>query len=154
MGTNWLIGLIQAMILAYMLQVWRSHCWLKTTNLANTKTEIFSLGPEKTASKTYPVVGPKLSFADFARVFREITSQDATFDPITLDQWGATVAATVGKGYEEDIKQMMEWISVAPDDKICYGTMDRSEDRSYEDLGVEASSLEDWMRRTAWQGPQ
>ncbi|KJK64217.1 NmrA-like family protein [Aspergillus parasiticus SU-1] len=116
--------------------------------------EIFSLGPEKTASKTYPVVGPKLSFADFARVFREITSQEATFDPITLDQWGATVAATVGKGYEEDIKQMMEWIAVAPDDKICYGTMDHTDDTSYEDLGVKASTLADWMRRTAWQGPQ
>ncbi|GAB1207105.1 hypothetical protein APSETT445_005813 [Aspergillus pseudonomiae] len=111
-------------------------------------------GPEKTASKTYPVVGPKLSFADFARVFREITSQEAIFDPITLDEWGATVAATAGKGYEEDIRQMMEWISVAPDDKICYGTMDRSEDRSYEDLGVKASTLADWMRRAAWQGPQ
>ncbi|KAB8218750.1 hypothetical protein BDV33DRAFT_120416 [Aspergillus novoparasiticus] len=116
--------------------------------------EIFSLGPEKTASKTYPVVGPKLSFADFARVFREITSQEATFDPITLDQWGATVAATVGKGYEEDIKQMMEWIAVAPDDKICYGTMNQTDDTSYEDLGVKASTLADWMRRTAWQGPQ
>ncbi|QMW32500.1 hypothetical protein G4B84_007931 [Aspergillus flavus NRRL3357] len=116
--------------------------------------EIFSLGPEKTAAKTYPVVGPKLSFADFARVFREITSQEATFDPITLDQWGATVAATVGKGYEEDIKQMVEWIAVAPDDKICYGTRDQTEDTSYEDLGVKASTLADWMRRTAWQGPQ
>ncbi|KAE8405606.1 hypothetical protein BDV37DRAFT_244873 [Aspergillus pseudonomiae] len=116
--------------------------------------EIFCLGPEKTASKTYPVVGPKLSFADFPRVFREITSQEAIFDPITLDEWGATVAATAGKGYEEDIRQMMEWISVAPDDKICYGTMDRSEDRSYEDLGVKASTLADWMGRAAWQGPQ
>ncbi|GMG42860.1 unnamed protein product [Aspergillus oryzae var. brunneus] len=123
-------------------------------SLANAKTEIFSLGPEKTAAKTYPVVGPKLSFADFTRVFREITSQEATFDPITLDQWGATVAATVGKGYEEDIKQMMEWIAVAPDDKICYGTRDQTEDTSYEDLGVKASTLADWMRRTAWQGPQ
>jgi hypothetical protein len=35
----------------------------------------------------------------------------------TPDQWGATVAATVGKGYEEDIRQMMQWISVAPDEK-------------------------------------
>ncbi|KAE8376673.1 hypothetical protein BDV26DRAFT_231428 [Aspergillus bertholletiae] len=116
--------------------------------------EIFSVGPEKTASKTYPVVGPKISFANFASVFKEITSQEATFDPITLDRWGATVAATVGKGYEEDIRQMMEWIAVAPEDKICYGTMDRGEDTSYEDLGVKASTFADWMRRTAWQGPQ
>lgn len=64
------------------------------------------------------------------------------------------MAATVGKGYEEDIKQMMEWIAMAPDDKICYGTRDQTEDTSYEDLGVKASTLADWMRRTAWQGPQ
>ncbi|KAE8393120.1 hypothetical protein BDV23DRAFT_180998 [Aspergillus alliaceus] len=115
--------------------------------------EIFTLGPQKTASKAYPVVGPKLSFADFAKIFKEIVPLNTTFDPITIGQWGATVAATVGKGYEEDIKQMMEWIAIAPDDKICYGTMRPQDDRSYEDLGVKASTFGDWVRRSAWKGP-
>jgi hypothetical protein len=46
----------------------------------------------------------------------------------------------VGKGYEEDIRQMMQWISVAPDEKVCYGTMNFRDDKSWEDLGVRAST--------------
>ncbi|KXG50517.1 uncharacterized protein PGRI_070080 [Penicillium griseofulvum] len=115
--------------------------------------EIFRLGPQKTSSKTYPVVGPKLSFAEFAKIFSDTTSRKAVFDPITLDQWGATVAATVGKGYEEDIRQMMQWISIAPDEKICYGTMDPRDDTSWKDLGVRASTFAEWMERASWKGP-
>jgi hypothetical protein len=82
-----------------------------------------------------------------------VRSQPAVFDPITLDDWGATVARTVGKGYEEDIQQMMEWIAVAPDGKICYGTMETWEDRSCEELGVRASTFEEWVERARWDGP-
>lgn len=99
------------------------------------------------------MVGPKLSFAKFAKISSSITSRRAIFDPITLNQWGATVAATVGKGYEEDIKQMMQWISVAPEEKICYGTMDPRDDKSWEDLGVRASTFAEWMQRASWSGP-
>ncbi|KAJ6186113.1 hypothetical protein N7519_007414 [Penicillium mononematosum] len=126
---------------------------LQMTCLLTNSQEIFRLGPQKTASKTYPVVGPKLSFAEFANIFSDTTSRKAIFDPITLDQWGATVAATVGKGYEEDIRQMMQWISVAPDEKICYGTMDPRDDTSWKDLGVRASTFAEWMERAAWRGP-
>ncbi|OJJ76722.1 hypothetical protein ASPBRDRAFT_72591 [Aspergillus brasiliensis CBS 101740] len=115
--------------------------------------EVFALGPERTASKVYPVVGPKIRFADFSAIFSTMRSQSAIYDPITLDDWGATVARTVGKGYEEDIRQMMEWITVAPDEKVCYGTMDPQEDRSYADLGVRASTFEEWLERSGWHGP-
>ncbi|RDK42177.1 cinnamoyl-CoA reductase [Aspergillus phoenicis ATCC 13157] len=115
--------------------------------------EVFSLGPERTASKVYPVVGPRIRFADLPAMFSTMRSRPAIFDPITLDEWGATVARTVGKGYEEDIRQMMEWIAVAPDEKICYGTMDPQEDCSWADLGVRASTFEEWLGRSGWQGP-
>ncbi|BCR96676.1 NmrA/HSCARG family protein [Aspergillus luchuensis] len=115
--------------------------------------EVFSLGPEKTASKVYPVVSSKMRFADLPAIFSTVRYQSAIFDPISLDDWGATVARTVGKGYEEDIRQMMEWIAVAPDEKICYGTMTPQEDCSGADLGVRASTFEEWLRRSGWQGP-
>ncbi|GLB04288.1 hypothetical protein AtubIFM57258_010005 [Aspergillus tubingensis] len=115
--------------------------------------EVFSLGPEKTASKVYPVVSSKMGFADLPAIFSTVRYQPAIFDPISLDDWGATVARTVGKGYEEDIRQMMEWIAVAPDEKICYGTMTPEEDCSWADLGVRASTFEEWLKRSGWQGP-
>ncbi|GAA92479.1 cinnamoyl-CoA reductase [Aspergillus luchuensis IFO 4308] len=108
--------------------------------------------PQSTLVISY-VVSSKMRFADLPAIFSTVRYQSAIFDPISLDDWGATVARTVGKGYEEDIRQMMEWIAVAPDEKICYGTMTPQEDCSGADLGVRASTFEEWLRRSGWQGP-
>lgn len=97
------------------------------------------------------MVSPKFPSTEFPAVFTRVTSQKAIFDPISLDEWGATVAAAAGAGYEEDIRQMMEWVGVAPDERVCYGTMDRGEDRSWEDLGVRASSFEEFLWRSGWR---
>ncbi|OJJ89413.1 NmrA/HSCARG family protein [Aspergillus glaucus CBS 516.65] len=114
---------------------------------------IFTKGPTTTGNKTYPVVSPKIRFSDFARIFESKTGKKAMFDPISLDEWGSTVAAAAGKGYEEDIRQMMEWVGVAPGEKVCYGTMESGEDRSWEELGVRASTFEEWLERSGWRGP-
>ncbi|KAH8735241.1 hypothetical protein BGZ61DRAFT_473850 [Ilyonectria robusta] len=116
-------------------------------------SEVFAAGPQKAGSKTYPVVSPKIPFSQFSEIFSTVTSQPSCFESTTMEEWGATVAATVGKGYEEDIKQMMQWIAMAPSDKICYGTMDAADDTSWQDLGVRASTFEEWMARSNWQGP-
>ncbi|GAB1201064.1 hypothetical protein APSETT444_010451 [Aspergillus pseudonomiae] len=115
--------------------------------------KIFARGPEITASKTYPVVGPKISFSELATVFEATTSRPARFKPSTLHEWGATVSASAGAGFERDIRQMIEWITVAPDDKICYGTMNPDEDQSQSDLGVRASTFQEWLERSGWTGP-
>ncbi|KAJ4215769.1 hypothetical protein NW759_009629 [Fusarium solani] len=116
--------------------------------------EVFAVGPEKTKTKTYPVVGPKVRFSDFSDIFTKSTSTPSSFKSSTIDQWGDTVAATVGEGYREDIRQMMQWIAEAPEERICYGTMDKDEDTSWQDLGVKASTFEEWLARTNWKGPE
>lgn len=123
-------------------------CWLTAFSL-----ETFILGPEKTKSKQYPVVGPKIRFDELSRIFSEHTSRPSRFDPTTIEEWGATIAKAVGEGFKEDIEQMMEWISIAPKEKICYGTLDPSEDLSWGDLGVRASTFEEWLERSKWSGP-
>jgi len=116
--------------------------------------EVFALGPQKTKTKVYPIVGRKIRFDEMAKVFERVTGQKAVFEPTTLDEWGAVVSAGMGKGFEEDARQMMEWTAVAPREKICYGTMDPAEDTSWEDLGVKVSSFEEWIRRSGWSGPK
>ncbi|KAI9729585.1 MAG: hypothetical protein M1834_006781 [Cirrosporium novae-zelandiae] len=111
----------------------------------------FAAGPELTASKTYPVVGAKFPLADFAKIFQAKTGERAVYQPATLDEWGKTVAAAAGPGFEEDIRQMAEWIAEAPDEKICYGTMDPKDDLSAKDLGVRASTFEEWLERSGWR---
>jgi hypothetical protein len=82
-----------------------------------------------------------------------VTSQSAVHEPTTLDEWGTSIAAAVGKGFEEDIRQMMEWFAAAPENKIACGTVDPGDDHSWEDLGVKASTFRNWLGRTKWTGP-
>ncbi|KGO40580.1 hypothetical protein PEX1_022570 [Penicillium expansum] len=114
---------------------------------------VFALGISKTKNKNYVVAGPKIRMQDFATIFTRVTGQQAIYSPTTLDEWADMASEAVGPGFREDIRQMMEWASIMPDDKICYGALDPAEDPSWEDLGVRASSFEDWLNRTAWTGP-
>lgn len=70
-----------------------------------------------------------------------------------MEEWTSTIVSVAGKGFEEDVRQMVQWLRDAPADKICYGTMDPADDSSREDLGVRASTFEEWILRNKWEGP-
>lgn len=70
-----------------------------------------------------------------------------------MDEWASAASEAVGPGFKEDIRQMMEWVSIAPEDKICYGALDPADDSSWNDLHVRASTFEEWLERTGWAGP-
>lgn len=111
------------------------------------------MGIAKTKHKNYVVCSPKLRMDDFASTFTRVTGQPAIHSPISMDEWADLASKPVGKGFKEDIRQMMEWISIAPEDKVCYGALDPAADSSWEDLHLQASSFEDWLRRSGWRGP-
>lgn len=90
---------------------------------------------------------------DLASTFTRHTGQPAVYNPITIDEWADMASRAVGPGFKEDIRQMMEWFSIAPEDKSCYGALDPADDIAQEELGLEASSFEDWLKRTNWAGP-
>jgi hypothetical protein len=92
-------------------------------------------------------------YADFPRIYTEVTSQPAIHEPISLDEWRRIQSAGAGPGFAEDATQMMEWTAVAPTDKILFGTMDPKEDYSWEDLGVRATSFPEWIKRNNWTAP-
>ncbi|KGO75007.1 hypothetical protein PITC_032450 [Penicillium italicum] len=114
---------------------------------------VFALGVSKTKNKNYVVAAPKMRMQDFATIFTRVTGQQAIYLPTTLNEWADLASEAVGPGFKEDIRQMMEWASIMPDEKICYGALDPAEDSSWEDLGLRASSFEDWLKRTGWTGP-
>ncbi|KAJ5789836.1 NmrA-like [Penicillium psychrosexuale] len=115
--------------------------------------EVFALGIAKTKNKNYVVCSPKLRMGEFASTFTRVTGQPAIYSPISMDEWADLASKAVGVGFKEDIRQMMEWISIEPEDKICYGALDPAEDSSWEELHLRASSFEDWLRRSGWRGP-
>ncbi|KAJ5396241.1 uncharacterized protein N7487_010544 [Penicillium crustosum] len=114
---------------------------------------VFALGVSKTKNKNYVVAAPKMRMQDFATSFSRVTGHQAIYSPTSLDEWADMASGAVGPGFKEDIRQMMEWASIMPDDKICYGALDPTEDPTWEDLGLSASSFEDWLKRTGWTGP-
>lgn len=121
--------------------------------LKNIRTAVFATGTQTTASKTYPIGSPRITFAEMVSAFSRVTGVPARFESISLEEWTSTVVSVAGKGFEDDIRQMVQWVGDAPKDKICYGSMDPEDDSSWADLGVKASTFEDWLARTKWQGP-
>ncbi|KAF9876687.1 NmrA-like family domain-containing protein [Colletotrichum karsti] len=110
-------------------------------------------GTAKTASKTYPIGSPKVAFGKLPGILSTVMGVPARYERISLEEWTSTVVSVAGKGFEEDIRQMVQWVGDAPADLICYGTMYPGDDHSWEDLGVRASTFEEWILRTNWQGP-
>lgn len=115
-------------------------------------TGVFSLGITKTAGKNYFVASKKFPMEDLASTFTQVTGQAAVYNPITMDEWAEMASRAVGPGFKEDIRQMMEWFSIAPEDKSCYGALDPA-DVLQEELGLEGSSFVDWLKRSNWAGP-
>ncbi|KAK2753980.1 NmrA-like family domain-containing protein [Colletotrichum kahawae] len=114
---------------------------------------VLKAGTSKTVSKTYPIGSPKVSFGELASIFSSVTGIPARFESIDLEDWTSTVVSVAGQGFKEDISQMVQWVAHAPTDKICYGTMHPGDDCSWEDLGVRASTFEEWIQRSNWRGP-
>ncbi|KAF6798776.1 cinnamoyl-CoA reductase [Colletotrichum sojae] len=115
--------------------------------------KVFDLGVDKTAGKTYLVMSPPITSEEMVETFTRVTGQPAVHDPITPREFGEATAPFVGPGFQSDAQQMMEWASVTPADKVCFGAMERHEDISPE-LGLKASSFEEWLLRSGWKGPE
>lgn len=114
--------------------------------------KVFELGVDKTAGKTYLVLSPLTTPEEMAETFTRVTGQPAVHDPISPERFGEMTAPFVGPAFKKDAQQMMEWASITPADKVCFGAMDH--DNSFEELGLKASTFEDWLRRSGWKGPE
>ncbi|KAF7557959.1 hypothetical protein G7Z17_g348 [Cylindrodendrum hubeiense] len=118
--------------------------------------KVFDLGVDKTTGKTYLVMSPLITPDEMAETFTRLTGQPAAHDPISPEEFGEMTAPFVGPAFKSDAQQMMEWASVTPADKTCFGAMDLHEkmNDSFEELGLKASTFEDWLRRSGWKGPE
>ncbi|KAF4955649.1 hypothetical protein FSARC_11797 [Fusarium sarcochroum] len=117
--------------------------------------EIFDLGAEKTAGKTYLVMSPLITPKEMAETFTKVTGQPAVHDPISPETFGEMTAPFVGPAFKLDAQKMMDWASVTPSDKVCFGAMDHEKmNDAFEELGLQASTFENWLRRSGWKGPE
>ncbi|KAM0542541.1 hypothetical protein ACHAPJ_012749 [Fusarium lateritium] len=117
--------------------------------------KVFDLGVDKTAGKTYLVMSPLITPEEMVETFKRVTGQPAVHDPISPERFGEMTTPFVGPAFKLDAQKMMEWASVTPADKVCFGAMDPQKmNDTHEELGLEASTFEDWLQRSGWRGPE
>ncbi|RGP63200.1 cinnamoyl- reductase [Fusarium sporotrichioides] len=117
--------------------------------------KVFELGPDNTAGKTYLVLSEPISPKEMARIFTEVTGQPAVHKPISPQEFGEMTAPFIGPAFKLDAQKMMEWASVIPAGKVCYGAMEyKKMDESFRDLELKASTFEEWLKRSGWKGPE
>ncbi|RYC80883.1 hypothetical protein BFJ63_vAg16233 [Fusarium oxysporum f. sp. narcissi] len=109
-------------------------------------------GVEKTKGQTYLPLGPRITPQGMAKVFTRVTGKPAVHSPISFEEFGRLSSALVGPAFKEDAIEMMQWAAVALTDKTCYGAFELEAEQSIEELGLTASSFEDWLRRSGWTG--
>ncbi|KAH7241351.1 hypothetical protein BKA59DRAFT_528977 [Fusarium tricinctum] len=124
-------------------------------DMGNFAAKVFELGVEKTAGKTYLVLSEPITPEEMAQIFTKVTGQPAIHNPISPEQFGEMTAPFIGPAFKLDAQKMMEWASVVPADKVCFGAMEYEKMKeTFEELGLKASTFEDWLRRSGWTGPE
>lgn len=126
------------------------HCYEQTDDLLK---GIFDLGIEKTEGKTYLALGPQITPTGMAEVFTKVTGKQAVHEPISFEEFGELSSALVGPAFKEDAIEMMQWAAIAPSNRACYGALEAETEKVNEELGVVASTFEEWLRRSGWTGP-
>ncbi|GAA5859871.1 hypothetical protein JCM1840_001774 [Sporobolomyces johnsonii] len=112
---------------------------------------IFNKGPSTTAGKRYPIMTEPTSIAELAEEHHRITGEKTKFDPLPRAQALEMVANFMGTEFVHEMREMFEWIDDKPAGKTCCGTMEKKDDTSFKDLGVKASTLQQFMERTGWR---
>jgi hypothetical protein len=115
---------------------------------------VFHLGVSYTKNKTYLAMSPTINPQEMAETFTKVTGQPAYHSPTSFEEFGDAAAAMVGPAFRSDAIEMMKWAAEAPRNKRAYGSWDPESDRSAEELGVSASTFEEWLKRSGWTGPE
>ncbi|GAA5839396.1 hypothetical protein JCM9279_005926 [Rhodotorula babjevae] len=120
-------------------------------DVGNFAAAVFSAGPAVTRSKTYPVQAPVTTPEKLAHEYHMATGEATRFDPLPLDEAVAMMVRGQedGKGREE-FTQMFQFIADGVDGKASFSA-GLDHDASLEDLGVRASTLQNFLERSGFR---
>ncbi|GAA5885624.1 hypothetical protein JCM6882_007499 [Rhodosporidiobolus microsporus] len=108
---------------------------------------IFSAPRSVTKGKTYPVMGQPLTMAEFAAEYEAATGEKAVAAPADLDE----ALKVMPPAWLGMMREMHLFLNEMPPEKFCYGSMSPEEDTSFQDLGVKASTLTEYIQRTGFK---
>ncbi|GAA5875050.1 hypothetical protein JCM16303_004994 [Sporobolomyces ruberrimus] len=114
---------------------------------------IFKKGPLVTAGKTYPINSTPVTSSELAEVYTRVTGEPAEADPIDLNFLHQMLKTYLGETFANALVGMMKFIDSNEPAPYTYGPGYIEKDDSYEDLGVKASTPEEFFKRTGWRAP-
>jgi hypothetical protein len=113
----------------------------------------FDVGPEFMKGEHVPVSGPVFSYEELASKFSAVTGIKAVYRQCSLEEFGALEGVDGVKGKE--VSALGAWLTVAPDDGACYGTIPMEKlKQAQREMNVEALTWEKFLERTGWRGPE
>jgi len=136
----------------------KSMGWVDATyDIGSFVRAAFDKGPAAT-TKDYPVNTKNITYKRLASLFTAVTGVPAIYKQLTVDEFvnrsGKTFGFAKGSQLGLDTERLAEWFMEAPDDNTGFGTMPMlSLEMAENDLGVRASSWEEYLERTQWMGP-
>ncbi|GAA5930048.1 NmrA/HSCARG family protein [Sporobolomyces koalae] len=114
---------------------------------------ILKKGPQATAGKTYPINSTPITCAELAETYAQVTGERAEVDPLTLDTVSQILTSVAGQTFATALVDMLKFLDSVDPSPYTYGPGYIEHDTSYEDLGVKASTLESFLKRTGYRLP-
>ncbi|GAA5991606.1 hypothetical protein JCM5350_007771 [Sporobolomyces pararoseus] len=116
-------------------------------------TAIFKKGPSVTAGKTYPINSTPVTSQELAKAYTQVTGEPADVDPLSLESYAGILNSFAGPVLSEALVNMIKFLAQNQPSPYTYGPGYIEKDTSFEDLGVKASSPEEFFKRTGWKAP-
>ncbi|GAA5875031.1 hypothetical protein JCM16303_004987 [Sporobolomyces ruberrimus] len=112
---------------------------------------IFEKGPSVTAGKTYPINSTPVSNAELAETYTRVTGEPAKVDPMDVKVVHEILKPMLGETFAGAFVGMLKFIDSVEPSPYTYGPGYIEKDDSFKDLGVKASSPEEFFKRTGWK---
>ncbi|GAA6010592.1 hypothetical protein JCM11491_002986 [Sporobolomyces phaffii] len=112
---------------------------------------VFAKGTSVTAGKTYPVNSKPVTSQELADTYTKVTGEPSTVDPLELETVSRLLTPHVGETFSNALTSMFHLLNSAEPSPYTYGPGYIEKDTSFEDLGVKASTPEEFFTRTGWK---
>ncbi|GAA5910309.1 hypothetical protein JCM6882_003248 [Rhodosporidiobolus microsporus] len=110
---------------------------------------VFSAPLSTVTGKTYSVMAAPQTLADLAAEYEAATGEKAVAAPQIMED----ALAAIPEEQKETWRSMYGWRNAEPADTIAYGSMAPDEDLALQELGVKASTLTEFLKRTGFRVP-
>ncbi|KAJ8293770.1 NmrA-like family domain-containing protein 1 [Rhodotorula toruloides] len=107
----------------------------------------FAKGPAATAGKTCPIEVPYCTMDHIAAQYEAVTGEKAIVQATPID----VAFASAPEALLPSLTEVFQYMNEVEPESICHGTMKSEEDKSFEDLGVKASSFKAFLERTGFK---